>query len=499
MMIGAANFLAYSAQLGVLIVACAGLPWLLRLSAPTVQHAFWRTLLAVCLALPLIQPWRPATTTRSSSAFHAVAGAGSSLVSGVRSGPGVPSAVPYDHVAAARNVLVAGICVRLAWLSIGLLRLRRMRRRATDHAPGFEDLQNTIGVSAPILWSADVRHPVAFGLFRPVVLLPAALKAVDPAAQRAVVAHELHHVKRRDWAWLVAEEIVRSIFWFHPAMWWLVSRVQLARETVVDELSILVTNARRTYMDALLAFSDDPGIATPAFSARRHLFHRVMLLSQEGDMSSTRVAIGSIALVVALGAGSIGAVSAFPLHGAPRASQDKPDEDMQKLLASLKTALAEMERTAPERGALLRRLEQTSERITQLAADLERLQPPSEAKQRGMPPPPPPPVTAEYARLMKERQPVRITADMQAPKKVVDVPVLYPPAAREKKIEGVVLVEVIVDTAGKVAGAQIARSVTPELDKAALTAARSWKFEPYVVDGTPRNAAVQVAVAFRLR
>jgi len=46
-MIGAANFLAYSAQLGVLIVACAGLPWLLRLSAPTVQHAFWRTLLAV--------------------------------------------------------------------------------------------------------------------------------------------------------------------------------------------------------------------------------------------------------------------------------------------------------------------------------------------------------------------------------------------------------------------------------------------------------------------
>ena len=88
--------------------------------------------------------------------------------------------------------------------------------------------------------------------------------------------------------------MIRSVFWFHPAMWWLVSRVQLARETVVDELSILVTNARRTYLDTLLAFADDTGLASsPAFSARRHLFHRVMLLSKEGEMSSIRVAVGS--------------------------------------------------------------------------------------------------------------------------------------------------------------------------------------------------------------
>ena len=109
-----------------------------------------------------------------------------------------------------------------------------------------------------------------------------------------MVAHELHHVKRRDWGWVVGEELVRSVFWFHPAMWWLVSRVQLARETVVDELSILATNARRTYLDTLLAFADDSGLASsPAFSARRHLFHRVMLLSKEGEMSSIRVALGS--------------------------------------------------------------------------------------------------------------------------------------------------------------------------------------------------------------
>ena len=109
---------------------------------------------------------------------------------------------------------------------------------------------------------------------------------------------------------------MRSVFWFHPAMWWLVSRVQLARETVVDELSILVTNARRTYLDTLLAFADDTGLgSSPAFSARRHLFHRVMLLSKEGEMSSIRVAVGSGVLIVALGAGTLGRRQAFPLYG----------------------------------------------------------------------------------------------------------------------------------------------------------------------------------------
>ena len=112
------------------------------------------------------------------------------------------------------------------------------------------------------------------------------------------------------------------MFWFHPAIWWLVSRVQLARETVVDELSILATNARRTYLDTLLAFADDTGLASsPAFSARRHLFHRVMLLSKEGEMSSIRVALGSCVLVLALGAGTVESRKGVPALGEPSEPQ----------------------------------------------------------------------------------------------------------------------------------------------------------------------------------
>ena len=275
----AVNFLAYAAQVTIIVVLCAGLPRLLRLRSPAVQYVFWRALLVVCLALPIVQPWQPGVMTFVPAPDH-----GPHTLSAAPPAPHTPAPArpfpTFDWVAAARIVIVGGIVARLVWLGLGMLRLRRMRRRATDAAAGFEDLQEAIGATVPILWSSDVRHPVTFGVLEPVILLPVALKAADAPAQRAVVAHELHHAKRRDWGWVVAEEVIRSAFWFHPAIWWLVSRIQLARETVVDELSILVTNARRTYLDTLLAFADDTGFASsPAFSARRHLFHRVMLLS----------------------------------------------------------------------------------------------------------------------------------------------------------------------------------------------------------------------------
>jgi TonB family protein len=327
-----------------------------------------------------------------------------------------------------------------------------------------------------------------------VILLPIALKAADTGAQRAVIAHELHHVKRRDWGWVMVEEIVRSIFWFHPAMWWLISRVQLARETVVDELSILVTNARRTYLDALLAFSDDTGLAATPFSARRHLFHRVMLLSKEGHMSSTRVALASIVLVVALGAGSIGAVAAFPLYGPPQVPNAQSEDAYRKVFDQLKVLVAEMERTKEDREATLRRLQRDAEQIQALLARLEQ----QDQKPPRLLPPPPPPMPAEYARVMRRLNPVRVTADMQPPRKVYSVDAVYPPDARVKQLEGEVIVEVIVDTDGKVAATQISKSVSPELDKAAMTAARQWRFEPLVVDGTPRAALMQVTVSFRL-
>ena len=482
-MIAAANLLAYCAQITLLILLCAGLPRLIRLSSPVVQHAFWRLLLVVCLALPLLQPWRTQVATLVA---RLVPSSPSSNGASELSFSSVAVTLPFDVVAVGQVVLIGGIVCRLAWLAFGLVRLRRMRRRAHEDAAGFDDLKALVGTSPTIRWSADVRHPVTFGVVDPIVLLPLALKAVDRGAQRAVIAHELHHVRRRDWAWVMVEEIVRSAFWFHPAMWWLTSRVQLARETVVDELSILSTNARRTYLDALLAFADDTGLASsPAFSARRHLFHRVMLLSKENQMSSIRIAVGSCVLVAALGAGTWGVAQAFPLH-------------------SVMITAAAAETAAPSVA-----VPPASSPSHAEAQDKQPPPPPPPppkpvAQQRTMPPPPPPPppppaMPAAFKQALEDLKPLRLPSGSKvSPVLVYEVKATYPPEARARKLEGTVTVEAIVDTTGNVYEAMVVESIDG-LDQAALDAVKQWRFQPALLNGEPVAVVCSIEISFRLK
>jgi TonB family protein len=529
----AANFLAYISQVTLIVLVCAGLPRFLGLQSPGVQYAFWRMLLVVCLLLPIVQPWQAAEMV-----FVPAPSQPPSAVSTPTPTPGAPAAAAagLDWVAAARLVILTGIAARLAWIGLGMVRLRRLRWRAMGEAAGFEDLRQSISARAPILWSAEVRHPVTFGVLKPVVLLPIALKAADPAAQRAVVAHELHHVKRRDWGWVVAEEMIRSAFWFHPAMWWLVSRVQLARETVVDELSILATNARRTYLDTLLAFADDTGLASsPAFSARRHLFHRIMLLSKEGEMSSIHIAVGSCVLVLALGAVSYSAVEAFPLYGGVEQVQAPPRDPISPDI-HLRTAVEYWEKAKDtsltreqKRDTILKGIAATDRalsiapyhrdalvwksallRLQALDADRAQrdvlvqqaevlrkialaLSEPSQAgAQTGMAMP------ESYKRVVEQLNPVQIGGEIKAPKKLHDVRPAYPPMAQSERVQGVVIVEAVLDATGRVADVRVLRSI-PLLDEAALEAVRQWQFEPPLVDGQPRAVMMTATVNFKLQ
>jgi protein TonB len=84
---------------------------------------------------------------------------------------------------------------------------------------------------------------------------------------------------------------------------------------VVDELTILLTGRRRSYVEALLAFSDPMSIVpTAAFARRRHLLRRIALISREDLMSSKRIIASCAVMALVLPLGAWRAVSAFPLH-----------------------------------------------------------------------------------------------------------------------------------------------------------------------------------------
>ena len=317
------NLAAWSLQAGLVAIAAAALARLVKMDAPGARYVWWRAVLIACLALPVIQPWQaPAASSTDKVVLDQPTLPSNATTGSVPSADilsasvAIPAAPRWPSIVL--TLLMIGAALRLGWVCAGLLRLRRMRRIGVRATRTDDDdlMQSLAEAGADVRQVDQLRQPVTFGVRRPVVLLPASLATMSSDVQRAVLAHELWHVKRRDWMWTVIEEMVRGLLWFHPATWYLVSRVQSAREEVVDELSVLSTNARRSYLEALLAFADEPA-AYPAapFVRRRQLFDRMMLISKERVMSPRRIVSSIAAMGGALVVAGWYGMLAFPLTG----------------------------------------------------------------------------------------------------------------------------------------------------------------------------------------
>ena len=108
-------------------------------------------------------------------------------------------------------------------------------------------------------------------------------------------------------------------------------------------------------------------------------------------------------------------------------------------------------------------------------------------------------VTAELtwdSRPAAPGAPLRVGGNVRAPLKIVDVPPVMPAQAIQARIQGVVIVEITVDTDGTVKGARVLRSI-PLLDQAALDAVRQWRYESPMLDGQPVPVVMTVTVPFR--
>lgn len=107
---------------------------------------------------------------------------------------------------------------------------------------------------------------------------------------------------------------------------------------------------------------------------------------------------------------------------------------------------------------------------------------------RTMAPPPPPEVVA----------PIRLHSGMTAPVKIVDVAPVYPIIARNAHLQGVVILEAVLDVQGRVQSVRVLRSI-PLLDQAAVDAVRQWRFTPARLNGEPVPVVMSVTVNFELR
>ncbi len=108
-------------------------------------------------------------------------------------------------------------------------------------------------VGVRVLSSPAFFEPGVFGIFRPILLLPAGITDQLSAPQlRAIVAHELCHIRRRDNLATAIHMLVEAVFWFHPLVWWLGARLMQERENACDEEVLRMGNDPQAYAESIL-------------------------------------------------------------------------------------------------------------------------------------------------------------------------------------------------------------------------------------------------------
>jgi protein TonB len=96
-------------------------------------------------------------------------------------------------------------------------------------------------------------------------------------------------------------------------------------------------------------------------------------------------------------------------------------------------------------------------------------------------------------------KPVKVEGNVQPPKALSTTAPVYPENAKEAKIEGIVVVDTVIDTAGRVRQPKIkATSGNKDLDQAAIDAVSQWTFKPATLDGKPVEVYYTLTIRFAL-
>ena len=165
--------------------------------------------------------------------------------------------------------------IRPVWSWFTVRRLRRIGTSPVSAAvqQALERMCARLQVTrqVAVLTSSLVSAPVVVGCFRSVILLPASFISGVPASQlEAILAHELAHVRRYDYLVNLLQTLVETLFFYHPAVWWLSHRIRVERENCCDDKVVAALGNKVEYGRALLAVEEFRGaVSSPlALSAK---------------------------------------------------------------------------------------------------------------------------------------------------------------------------------------------------------------------------------------
>ena len=167
--------------------------------------------------------------------------------------------------AAARPILPSlvvtwfvGVIVLSTRLVVGWRRARRLCSSGSPVPADWDARLERIAASLRIdrairlLQSNRIDVPMVIGWLRPVVLVPAsALTGLSASQLETIFAHELAHIRRNDYLVNLMQTFAETLFFYHPAVWWMSHRIRIERENCCDDLAVAVCGNPLLYARAL--------------------------------------------------------------------------------------------------------------------------------------------------------------------------------------------------------------------------------------------------------
>jgi len=443
-----------------------------------------------------------------------------------------PSALPDRQWAQWSSIAwLAGLVVLTARLLAGLAGLRRVRARATPVAderlvPMLRAAKAELRVTRPVRLLFDDAPVGTWGVWRPCIVVPAAAAAWDDERVRAVLAHELAHVQRFDWPVQLAAEALCAAFWFNPLAWLVARRLREEGERACDDVVLgtgLVDHDYATHLFDIARAARGPVLRAAMPMARlSSLEGRIAaMLNPALDRRVPSRVFRVVAAALLLLAASAGVVRLTAQQAGPAPLQGTVYDSSGAVLPGVEMALVNEQGvrwTTPTDGGgrfefapvgagkyvleaslpglhafrqeiALERENDWKKTITMQLGELQETIQVTARRPRTLTAPP----------AAAPGRPVRVGSNIKQPRKTKSAAPVYPSVLQEAGLEGVVKLDVLIDTEGHVSSVRVLNSlVHPAFADAAATAVKQWEFTPTLLNGVPVEVAMTVSISFSL-
>jgi len=433
---------------------------------------------------------------------------------------------PYFFIGIATAMAFAFALVRLIRLGYSYGHLRRIRKTLSPvtHSETRSIFNKLAAQLAPgrqigLFESDRINVPVTFGAVKPVIVLP---PDTDHNDLEHILMHELTHIRRGDYLWMWAEQIIRSLFVFHPLVHTMARKLEHYREICCDA-EVLTENTTlntKGYALALVKYLQPEygpdltaGMAKPS-----NIKERISVMNQHRNTTITgRRFAGLILGLAVLGSTSLFMACSDNIKGPgdePSVTVSSEDfeslstdellnehkELREKLTISLRNRENNIGRDATAADINAADIIANQPEISEMAARLhaisvvlnERNALPSNL------------ASAFNTADATDNDPDVFAAVEQMPEMIGGVMAFYdalryPEMARRAGIEGRVIIQFVVDEDGSVLNPRVLRGIGGGADEAAVDAIMQMKFTPGIQRGRPVKVRMTQPVVFRLQ